>query len=442
MKFLFASFRFLIVLALAPFALDWRSALLSPVRPWALAALIGLSIILIVFEIRSLRNTRPGQWIIRSLASLTLLAAIGVLTATVGQELRFRWIRHYVLYSDTGRLERMGRHLIVGHRSLPEVRELIRLRGVAGIFLSSHNVRGKTVSQIRSEIRSLQSVRRRQGMPQLWIATDQEGGIVSRLSPPLSHMLGLSELVATNSDSAELQRAVREFAGKQGRELADIGVNLNFAPVVDLNRDVRNPHDKYTRIFERAISSDPEVVTKVARWYCEALEQQGVRCTLKHFPGLGSVFDDTHLQAASMDVSLSEAANSDLTPFRKLMRTGAFTMLGHVRLTAVDPDLPVSISHDVIAGMLRRDWKHDGVLITDDFGMRAVSSSRAGIEDGSVTALNAGVDLILVSWDSDQYYYVMYALLKADEQGMLDAEVLKRSDKRLRKANTIGPEKK
>jgi beta-N-acetylhexosaminidase len=296
-------------------------------------------------------------------------------------------------------------------------------------------VEGKSVSQVRQEIDSLQSIRNEQGLPRLWIATDQEGGIVCRLSPPLTRLPALSEIVERHAGERERQQAVREFGLTQGHELARIGVNLNFAPVVDLNYQVINPKDRYTRIFQRAIARDPIVVAQVASWYCAALEQAGVMCTLKHFPGLGRVFEDTHLDPANLDTSIPELDKSDWVPFHALMRLSrAFVMLGHVRLTAIDPDQPVSLSSPVIAGMLRGAWKYDGVLITDNFSMMAVYRSRAGMDRGSIDALNAGVDLILVSYDPDQCYRVMYALLKADEQGKLDQEALKRSEQRLARA--------
>jgi len=173
----------------------------------------------------------------------------------------------------------------------------------------------------------------------------------------------------------------------------------------------------------------------VAAWYCAALEEEGVRCTLKHFPGLGRVFEDTHTDHADLTASLDELTKSDWLPFRTLVaRTRAFTMLGHVRLTAIDPKRPVSMSAPVIAGMLRGEWKHDGVLITDNFSMNAVFRSREGIDNGAVASLNAGADLILVSWDSDQYYRVMYALLNADQQGRLDQQILRQSEERLERA--------
>ncbi len=293
-------------------------------------------------------------------------------------------------------------------------------------------MRGKSIAEVRQEIQSFQSERQKQGLPSLWIATDQEGGTVSRLSPPLTRLPALSEIVERYPEIDRRQQAVREYAGTQGRELAEIGVNLNFAPVVDLNYQVINPKDHFTRIFQRAISGDPVVVAQVAAWYCAALEGAGVECTLKHFPGLGRVFEDTHMDHANLATSVEELTNTDWAPFRMVMgQSRAFIMLGHVRLTAIDSDRPVSMSPSVIAGMLRGEWNYDGVLITDNFTMLAVYRSAAGMDNGSIDALNGGVDLILVSYDPDQYYRIMYALLKADHEGKLDREALHKSDQRL-----------
>jgi beta-N-acetylhexosaminidase len=434
MKSSLAVLMLLIALALVPFAWDWRSPFLAEFRPWALKGLIVLPLTLIVSQIWALiTSRRPEQRALRVASQLGLLAATLALTATVAVEASFHWVRHQVLHADAIRLEKLGRHLIVGFRDLAEVSELVRLRAVAGVFVSSNNVRGKSISEIREQIQSLQRIRQQQGLLPLWIATDQEGGVVSRLSPPLSPLPALSEVVESYPN--QVQQAVREFAATQGRELAELGVNLNFAPVVDLNHQVINPNDRYTRIFQRAISSDPAIIAQVAKWYCAELEEAGVRCTLKHFPGLGRVFEDTHLDHANLTTSIVELADTDWVPFRSLMsQSRAFIMLGHVRLSAIDSERPVSMSLPVIAGMLRGEWNYDGVLITDNFSMMAVYRSDAGMDNGSIEALNAGVDLILISWDSDQYYRVMYALLKADQQAILNREVLQRSDQRLAEA--------
>jgi len=425
-------------LALVPFALDWRSPLLFMVRPWALAGLIALPSLLILAQAWALHTSRPEQRLIKVISWLGLLAAATALGATLALEARFHWVRHQVLEADPARLERLGRHLIVGYQNLAEVRALVRRRAIAGVFLTTRNVRGKSIVEIQQEIRSLQSMRQKQGLQRLWIATDQEGGTVSRLSPPLTRLPPLAEIVGSHPDVARQEQAVRDYAATQAKELAALGVNLNFAPVVDLNHEVMNPNDRFTRVSKRAISRDPAVVAQVAGWYCAAQEEAGVHCTLKHFPGLGRVFEDTHLAHATLETSVSELTQNDWVPFHELMsRTRAFTMLGHVRLNAVDSERPVSFSRPVISGILRGDWKQDGVLITDDFSMSAVYRSSAGIDNASIHALNAGVDLILVSWDCDQYYRVMYALLKADEQGRLEKEALQRSDKRL--ARAAGP---
>ena len=429
-----------ISLALIPFAWEWRSPLLVDFRPWMLRGMIALPLGLILVQAWILWISRPRQRVLTAVSALGLLAAILALATTTAIEARFHWVRYQVLHADPSALEEPGRHLMVGYRDLAEVRELVRLRAVGGIFLSSGNVRNKSIAEIRQIIQSFQNQRQQQGLPPLWIATDQEGGSVSRLSPPLTRLPGLSEIVQRYSDLDQREQAVREFARTQGRELANIGVNVNFAPVVDLNYKLINPNDWYTRIFERAISDDPAVVAQVAAWYCSELEKAGVRCTLKHFPGLGRAFEDTHLKDANLTASMAELADTDWLPFRALMRDSkAFTMLGHVRLTALDKKLPVSMSPTVIGGLLRRDWNYQGVLITDNFSMAAVYRSSEGVENGGIQALNAGVDLILISWDTDQYYPVMYALLKADRQGRLDRDALKRSDQRLEMAGRSAP---
>jgi beta-N-acetylhexosaminidase len=328
-----------------------------------------------------------------------------------------------------------GRHLIVGYRDPAELRALVERSAIGGIFLSGRNVRGRSAQQIGQEIGGLQEIRRRLGRPPLWIAVDQEGGLVSRLSPPLTRTKSLADVTAPHHDAQGVMAAVRDVAATHGRELAAVGVNLNFAPVVDLNHRVVNPNDRYTRIHQRAISSDPQRVVQIADLYCAVLAESGVHCTPKHFPGLGRVFEDTHQEGADLLTPPRELAATDWVPFRALARRpDAFMMLGHARLAAVDPQRPVSFSHAVVAGVLRGDWRYDGVLVTDDFCMEAVYGSRQGMTAASVEALNAGVDLILIAFDPDQYYPVMHALLRARTDGLLRPDALATSEARLRRA--------
>ena len=428
-----ASLRIALLLCVLPLAIGWRTPLFASWRMTVLIALLALPLALIARELWIWRR-RPSRALrLMSGAAIFLAAAIFGFTAAI--ETIFQYKREAVLAADPAALERLGRHILVGWRETAKLDELIARRALAGVFISARNVEGKSIEAVRREIDAWQAIRRAQGLPRLLIATDQEGGSVSRLSPPLTRMPPLGEIVALHTDHAERLLAVRQYAARQGRELASLGVNLNFAPVVDLNHGVVNPEDRLSRISTRAISRDPAVVAEVAELYCATLKLTGVHCTLKHFPGLGRVYDDTHRVSADLDASAQELEASDWLPFRTVMpNDAAFTMLGHARLTRIDPQRPASFSKAVVSGLLRDTWKHDGVLITDDFSMGAVTLSQEGATGGAVAALNAGVDLVLVSYDPDQYYPIMHALLAAEREGRLSAEMLSFSDKRLQRA--------
>jgi beta-N-acetylhexosaminidase len=351
-----------------------------------------------------------------------------VFLTTAGLEAKFHLQRHRVLSTEPMQLEKLGRHFIIGFRDWGDLDPLIGRRAIAGIYVSAANVRGLDTAGIRRNVDALQEKRRGQGLPPLWVATDQEGGGVSRLTPPLSYRPFLVEVVDKNADPEQRKEAVRQYAAGQGRELAAAGINLNFAPVVDINFRVMNANDRATQIYKRAISSNPEIVRDAADTYCTGLHTAGVLCTLKHFPGLGRVSGDTHLDAATLDAPVAELEKTDWVPFRALS-PHAVTMVGHAQLTAIDARNPASFSAPVI-GILRQ-WAPDGLLITDDFSMGAVYWSAEGIRGASIRALNAGIDLILVSYDVDQFYPAMDALLTAKQEGTLSAGALDRSEARL-----------
>jgi beta-N-acetylhexosaminidase len=423
--------RFAVAILLLYVALQWRSPLFASTRSTALALSIVLPLALIGAEIlfwRISERFRPATLVYGTTALVAFLA----LALTLTFELQFRWIRSEVLRADPAQVERLGRHLIVGYRSEAWLRDLVERRAVSGIFVTGHNVRSKDADTVRRDIEALQAIRKTQGLPPLLVATDQEGGGVSRMSPPLPRPATLGEIVRSHGDEAARREAVRAYAADVGRSLSGLGVNLNFAPVVDLDQGVSNPNDRYTRIGMRAISSDPKIVADVAGEYCRGLARHGVHCTIKHFPGLGRVFEDTHIEHATLPTPAEELAKSDWVPFRDLMRQKSmFTMLAHVRLAAIDRERPASFSAPVVSGLLRRDWKYDGILVTDDVSMGAAYRSDGGLASASVSALGAGVDLILISYDPDQYFPVAHALLRAQAQGTLAGEALERSDRRL-----------
>jgi beta-N-acetylhexosaminidase len=421
--------RLAVAIALLPFAIDWRSPLLAAYRPAALSALVAVPLLLLAIDGWMLRKSQRG--IRRALSVAVVLAAGAALIATLSLEARFQWVRARVLAADPAQLEMLGRHFVVGYRDAAEIERLIERRAIGGVFVGAHNVEGLSADAIRGQIAAWQDTRRRQGLPPLLVATDQEGGAVSRLSPPLPRQPPIASVVAPHAGEAGSNAAAHDYGLAQGRALAGAGINLNFAPVVDLNKNLVNPNDRYTRIRDRAISGDPAIVTEVARYYCRGLWEAGVHCTLKHFPGLGGVFEDTHLEAGHLRAPLAALESSDWIPFRTLMGGSTFTMLSHARLTALDAERPVSFSPAIISGLLRERWGHDGVLITDDFSMGAVYASKEGIAAASVAALDAGVDLILISYDPGQYFTMMDAVLSAARDRRLHHDVLVRSARRL-----------
>jgi beta-N-acetylhexosaminidase len=427
--------RIALIASILPFAIGWRTPLFTTWRPVALVVLLALALLVIAAEAWTLRRMWTRSRLLRLISVASLALAIFAFGATAAIELQFQYQRRAVLAADPGKLEKLGAHIVVGYRSPAMLQALLERRAVAGVFLSAHNVEGETAEDIRRKIGGWQATRRAQGLAPLWIATDQEGGAVSRLSPPLTRMPPLAEIVALHRDSAERLIAIGQYAARQGRELSALGVNLNFAPVVDLNHGVVNPEDKTSRISTRAISNDPVVVSEVAKLYCATLMITGVHCTLKHFPGLGRVYQDTHKLTADLATPSHELEASDWLPFRQLADSGStFTMLGHARLTTIDGERPASFSQAVVKDLLRESWKYRGILITDDFSMGAVTLSREGPAGGAIAALNAGVDFILISYDPDQYFPVMYALLQAERDGRLQTGMLERSQTRLRRA--------
>jgi beta-N-acetylhexosaminidase len=340
--------------------------------------------------------------------------------------------RTEILTSDPARLERIGRHLMIGFHNYQDVKRLVEARAIAGIFISDHNVRRRRVDVIRAEIDALQSIRQSQGLPPLIVAADQEGGAVSRLSPPLKKQPALAAVAAKFDDLDERRRAVEAYARVQGTELARLGVNLNFSPVIDLRLQPNNRSDGETRLRLRAISADPDLVSDVAGRYCATLAATDVMCTLKHFPGLGRVKVDTHRRAASLPNPLSEFETSDWIPFRRLMdREFTVTMIGHVRVDEIDKEHLASYSEKVIRDLIRRQWGYSGILITDDFSMGAITRSPDGIGGAAVKALQAGIDIVLVSYSEKHLNTVMTALIEADSKGAFDPAAAARSRDRL-----------
>ncbi|WP_312016983.1 glycoside hydrolase family 3 N-terminal domain-containing protein [Bradyrhizobium jicamae] len=290
------------------------------------------SIVVAVLLLRGccLRESRRAG---KLLVALWCLPPIALLASHATFELR----KQGVLRTEPARARLLGQHFIVGYSSFDEVARLAEAGLIGGIYVTRHNAAGRTGAALKGEIAALQDKRRVAGLPPLIVAADQEGGIVSHLAPPLAKLPALASLTDLAPDQ---QRAkAEEFGRIHGQELASLGVNLNFAPVLDLRPGARrNRFDFNTLISQRAISDDPINVGTIASAYIHGLEASGVAATVKHFPGLGRVRTDTHHFNADLDTPVDELEAADWRPFREVLSTtDARLMVGHVAVSALDP---------------------------------------------------------------------------------------------------------
>jgi len=351
-----------------------------------------------------------------------LFAAVFALT--VGRELEYRQLRDSVLEAGPA-MQAVGAHLVAGYSDLDELRPLAAKGLIGGIYLAKRNVRGRSLAEVAADIAELQAIRQRAELPPLIVTADQEGGSVSHLSPLLEALPPLARLAASRDPAA----AARAYGERQGRGLAELGVNLNFGPVVDLRPAAPGWPDPLSNIAARTIASDPQQVAAIAAGYLDGLDAVGVRGTLKHFPGLGRVRTDTHLRPAVLAAPPDDLA-ADWLPFRQLAgHPAAAIMLGHVTLSAIDPDHAASHSPAIVDHLLRQTWGYDGLLITDDLNMGAVY--RDGIGRIAGEALAAGVDLVLVSYDPRQVYRALAGAAQALAEHRIAPALLAESNRRL-----------
>jgi beta-N-acetylhexosaminidase len=231
--------------------------------------------------------------------------------------------------------------------------------------------------------------------PPLLISVDQEGGRINRLKPAYGFPPSYSEqYLGTLNDLA----FTHECAETTAQTLESAGINLNLAPVVDLNVNPDNPIIGY---YERSFSADPDIVTAHSLEVIKAHHEYGVLTTLKHFPGHGSSTGDSHQGFVDVTETWSEI---ELEPFRNIIRAGMcdVVMTAHIFNAHLDPDYPATLSEPTITGILRKKLGWDGVVITDDMGMGAIAQYY-GFETAIELAVKAGADILAYANNSSVF---------------------------------------
>ena len=296
--------------------------------------------------------------------------------------------------------EKIGKMLMIGFRGLSVddnslIVNDIRKYKIGGVILFDRDVAaGTTVRNIQSadQVRSLTGQLQKYAGGNLLIAIDQEGGRITRLKEKHGFAKSLShKQLGIKNDLDYTYQQASEIAAS----LADVGVNMNMAPVVDL---AINPDCPVITKLERSFSANPAIVVRNARAYIKAHHDKGVICCLKHFPGHGSSAADSHIGVTDVSDTWSEV---ELTPYKELIASGDADaiMTGHLYNSNLDGDYPATLSQATLIGILRNQLNYKGVIISDDLQMGAIAKEY-GFQQTVEKAVLAGVDILLFANNS------------------------------------------
>jgi beta-N-acetylhexosaminidase len=270
-----------------------------------------------------------------------------------------------------------------GKRVTSHLREMIGEWGVAGVVLSARNIEDR--AQLSSLCAELRDLRARVSRDPLIIAIHHEGGFVHRLGACATRFPSPMAVAATGN--VENARAVGEC---MGRELLSLGINMNIAPVLDVNTNRENPI-----IGVRSFGDDPERVGAFGAAMVDGMQRVGLASVVKHFPGMGFAEQDSHMEQPVIAKSVEELERQELVPFRRVIAAGVYgVMVGHMRYPSISPR-PASLSRRIVNDLLRIKLGFGGPVLTDDLETYAMTNRRT-VGKVTVKAYEAGASLIVV----------------------------------------------
>lgn len=327
--------------------------------------------------------------------------------------------------------ERLGELFVMGFegKTLPDdTSAFISQARIGGIILFAPNY--ESPRQLTSLASQVQACGHKDAPP-LWVAVDQEGGKVQRFKNGFSIIPSAAAIGATNSPKLAF-----EIAEVMAKELRACGVNLNFAPVADINT---NPDNPVIGKLDRSFGSNEDLVTKMVSSIVRGHVVQGIQPCIKHFPGHGHTTVDSHFGLPKISTTLGEMRLREFRPFTRGVRSrGEMIMSAHLVATAIDPQRPATLSRIFLTEILRDELQFEGIIFSDDMEMQAITDN-FGAEEAPRLAIEAGCDaLIYRSEKATRHAYA--ALRKALDEGKLDpALVLKAADRiDLVKRKTLG----
>lgn len=322
--------------------------------------------------------------------------------------------------------EKVGQFFQIGFMGTyvtEDIKKMIEENFIGGIIYFNRNI--ESIQQLADLSNQLQNIAisNSSGLP-LFISTDQEGGIVNRLKGA-THFPGQMAIAATQS--VELAKTV---AKASARQLKAAGLNMNFAPVLDINNNPDNPV-----IGTRSFGGTPQLVAELATAYISGMQSEGIIACGKHFPGHGDTDTDSHLSLPVINHSLERLQEVELYPFIEAIKSGLeCIMTAHIYFPAIEKreGIPATLSHSVLTGLLRRKLNYKNLIITDCMEMKAIIDTFGTVE-ASVMAIEAGSDMVLISHSVDKVSESIRAVIKAVQQGRISENRINKSLERILK---------
>lgn len=281
--------------------------------------------------------------------------------------------------------QKLGQMVIVefyGSTLNSDLQQMINNEHISGVLIENNNGNAQT----RDQLVSLNKAMQKDASLPLFISTDYEGGVVNELRRITGERPSNATIGATGDPKVAYNAGLNA-----AKDLTALGLNVNFMPIVDVLTNPNNPG-----LPQRSFGADPTLVTKMGSAYLHGLTDGNVVGCLKHFPGLGSANLDPHLALPTMNRSLATLNNVDLVPYRTMINEGIvpMVMVTHILNPQLDPNLPTSLSPNVVTGLLRKQLHFNGVIISDTLWMGGISNTYS-LSQAAVLAVKAGTDLLL-----------------------------------------------
>ncbi|MBX4160196.1 glycoside hydrolase family 3 N-terminal domain-containing protein [Priestia megaterium] len=324
------------------------------------------------------------------------------------------------LMSNMTLQEKIGQMMVVGFQTEEvddHIKAMISTYHAGGVILFDRNM--KTPKQVATLTNNLQDLAQEtKNQIPLMMGVDQEGGDIVRMKDQVSPIPSQQELGQKNDKDL-----VYQAANRNGQELAAMGFNVDFAPVLDLS-------DTDTRSF----GTDPEKAAEFGKAAVSGLNANNLTAALKHFPGNGRSNIDPHLETSSVKADKLDLENGDIYPFKQMItnvdNNNFFVMVTHIKYPAYDKENPASISPIIIQELLRKQLGYKGLVVTDDLEMGAVSKYFT-YEELGVRAVEAGADVLLVCHTLDSQEKMYNGILQAVKEGKISEKRIDESVKRI-----------